>query len=277
MTNPNPEDIGEYPLVTPGSGTVDKPVPPGASDISAVPDLQNWTVERYKRHIGAPIRQAYGNAHDAIVDAVISNVVDGIYNAFIGNPSEEFQPVYDGQLELVNRLDLLDGVRGYCSAYQSLNINAALSLGNNRRRDLPFGSPYGPSRGAHVDAAKGGIVFDEPGLWTVHCMIHARKTDFVAGGFGEPDAAAMYVRIHQPNGVIDTETIVDAYSYNSSDSITATLPFVIPEPGYYVTIGCWTSRWRWWDGGTRYTRLSVVKSDNRAIEPGAPTVPDEAS
>ena len=277
MTNPDPEDIGEYPLVTPGSGTVDKPVPPGASDIVDVPDLQNWTVQRYKQHIGYPIRQSFGNARDAIVNSVISRVVDGIYNAFTGNPSEEFQPVYDGQLELVNRLDLLDGVRGYCSAHQSLNIDASLSLGASKRRDLPFGSPYGPSRGAHVDAAKGGIVFDEAGLWTVHCMIHARQTGFTPGGGGEPDATAMYIRIHRPNGVIDTETIVDAYSNNSPDSITATLPFVIPTPGYYVTIACWTSRWRWWDGGTRFTRLSVVKNDNRVIDPGAPTVPDETS
>lgn len=247
-----------------------QPIPEGAYTAATVGSLQGQTVETWKekirREVLGPFEATRGN--------VFENWIESIGRALAGDVTPGFEPIRDGQLALANRVDLLDGVRGYCSAYQSLNINSAWSLGDNRRRDLPFDAPYGPAKGAHVDAAKGGIVFDETGLWTVHCLIHTRSTAATPGP-GETDASAMYVRIHQPDGTIASETVVDAYTSNSTDSITATLPFVIPEPGYYVTIGCWSSRWRWWDGGTRYTRLSVVMNDNRTINPGAPTVPDE--
>lgn len=247
-----------------------QPIPEGAYTAATVGSLQGQTVETWKektrREVLGPFKAARGN--------VFENWIESIGRALAGDVTPGFEPIYDGQLALANRVDLLDGVRGYCSAYQSLNINAAWSFGDNRRRDLPFDAPYGPAKGAHVDAAKKGIVFDETGLWTVHCLIHARDTAYTSGP-GESDAAAMFVRIHKPDGTLDTEAVVDAHTNKSVDSITATLPFLIPEPGYYVTIGCWTSRWRWWDGGTRYTRLSVVMNDNRTINPGAETVPDE--
>lgn len=253
----------------------DKRVPNGAYVASTVGQAQSVTMDAYKRKTAAETAASMLGARQQLSGAWLPNIIQEIGQAMSGTPSEGYEPIRDGQLDLVGRLDLLDGVRGYCSAYQSLNINTALSLGNSRRRELPFGSPYGPAKLAHVDATKGGIVFEEAGLWTVHCLIHARQTAFAAGGFGEPDASAMFVRIHKPDGTIDSETVVDAHTSNSTDSITATLPFVIPEPDYYVTIGCWSSRWRWWDGGTRYTRLSVVMSDNRPTNPGAETVPDE--
>ena len=248
-----------------------QPIPEGAHTAATVGSLQGQTVETWKektrREVLGPFEAARGN--------VFENWIDSIGRALAGDATPGFEPIRDGQLALRERLDLLDGVRGYCAAYQTRNIQSHGSFGDNRRRDLPFSAPYGPSRGAHVDAAKGGIVFDEAGLWTVHVLIHARKTGALAGGFGEPDAVAMYIRIHRPDGAIDTETVVDAYSRDEVTSVPATLPFVIPEPGYYVTIGCWTSRWRWWDGGTRYTRLAAVMNDNRPVNPGEETVPDE--
>lgn len=249
----------------------DRYAPDGSYNADTIRQLQNAAMEAYKEQTKAQVFGPFVESRNHLFKDFIENIA----NALGGNAAPAFQPIADGQLALRERLDLLDGVRGYCAAYQTRNINAAWSYGDNRRRDLPFAAPYGPSKGAHVDAAKGGIVFDEAGLWTVHVMIHARSTGYAAGGFGEPDAVAMYIRIHRPDGSIDTETVVDAYSRDEVTSVPATLPFVIPEPGYYVTIGCWTSRWRWWDGGTRYTRLAAVMNDNRTVNPGEETVPDE--
>ena len=62
----------------------------------------------------------------------------------------------------------------------------------------------------------------------------------------------------------------------SAVSPTVSVPVTVDQPGYYVTVEAYLSRWRWWDGGTRYSALAVVKHDNRVINPGADTVPDES-
>lgn len=247
-----------------------QPVPEGAHTADMVRDLQGMTVESWKEKVA---REALGPFHRAR-ESGFQNWIKEIGNALAGNPAPGFEPIRDGQLDLNARVDLLDEVRGYCAAYQSLNINAAWSYGDNRRRDLPFDKQIGPAKGAHVDKEKGGIVFEAPGLWDVFAIIHARSTGFTSG-IGESDAVAMYVRIHKPDGTISSETVIDEYTSSSSGSVVAPLSFIIPEPGYYVTIGCWTSRWRWWDGGTRFTRLIVKKIDSGVDNPGAETVPDE--
>lgn len=247
-----------------------RPVPDGAYTAGTVRDLQGLTVDSWKEKIA---RETLGPFFEAR-ESGLQGWVKEIGKALAGNPAPGFEPIRDAQLDLNNRVDLLDEVRGYCAAYQSLNINAAWSFGDSRRRDLPFDKQIGPAKGAHVDAEKGGIVFESPGLWDVFALIHARKTGFPSGT-GESDAVSMFVRLHKPNGTISSESVIDEYVSASSGSVVAPLSFVVPEAGYYVTVGCWTSRWRWWDGGTRYTRLVVKKIDSGVENQGTNTVPDE--
>ena len=198
---------------------------------------------------------------DALRGVVRAPLFQGVADAF-----------EDGQAALVDRLDLLDGVRGYCQAYMSRNVNG--EWGVNNTRALPFDAPLGPSKGAHVDAAQGSVVMDESGLWTVHFMVTARQTSYTASWF-DTDSVRATMRIHRPDGSVYSHKIFQALSGKAATTLTASIPVVVPSPGYYITIEAYSSRWRWWDGGTKFSALSVIKHDNSTINPGTETVPDE--
>lgn len=189
----------------------------------------------------------------------------------------------DGQVKLAGREDLLQGVRGYCSAYQSLNMfsgRANFFGWSGVDKMLPFNAPLGPSKGAHVES--NGIVFDEPGLWSVYVYVSADDSDdFLSAA--QLDSfnvrAFIYDRVIENNA--DGAQIVDQLKYDdvspagSWKTVAFSFPTVIEKPGSYLMITTKLGHNRWWKGGTRYSRLSVVKHDNRPINPGKDTVPDE--
>ena len=199
---------------------------------------------------------------DALRGIVRAPLFQGVADAF-----------EDGQAALTGRLDLLDGVRGYAQAYMSRNVNG--EWGVNNTRQLPFDAPLGPSRGAHVDAAKGGIVMDEAGLWTISLMCTARQTSYTASWL-DTDSVRATLRVHRPDGSVYSQKLLQYLAGKSAVTPTVSVPVTVDQPGYYVTVEAWSSRWRWWDGGTRYSALAVVKHDDRTINPGADTVPDES-
>lgn len=176
--------------------------------------------------------------------------------------------------EATSGVSFLDGVRGFCSASQAQNINSEWSFGEARRRLLPFTDQVGESKGAHIDTARSGIIFDDPGKWTIHALIHARETSAATGPF-EHDASALILDVCKPDGSVWKSRIVDVAGGRSMHSIHCTFTTTIPEPGYFVTATAFSTRWRWWDGGDRYTELTVHKHDNRITNPGVGTVPDE--
>ena len=199
---------------------------------------------------------------DALRGIVRAPLFQGVADAF-----------EDGQAALTGRLDLLDGVRGYAQAYMSRNVNG--EWGVNNTRQLPFDAPLGPSRGAHVDAAKGGIVMHEAGLWTISLMCTARQTSYTSSWL-DTDSVRVTLRVHRPDGSVYSQKLLQYLAGKSAVSPTVSVPVTVDQPGYYVTAEGYSSRWRWWDGGTRYSALAVVKHDNRTINPGADTVPDES-
>ena len=199
---------------------------------------------------------------DALRGVVRAPLFQGVADAF-----------EDGQAALTGRLDLLDGVRGYAQAYMSRNVNG--EWGVNNTRQLPFDVPLGPSKGAHVDAAKGGIVMDEAGLWTISLMCTARQTSYTASWL-DTDSVRATLRVHRPDGSVYSQKLLQYLAGKSAVTPTVSVPVTVDQPGYYVTVEAWSSRWRWWDGGTRYSALAVVKHDDRTINPGADTVPDES-
>ena len=139
---------------------------------------------------------------------------------------------------------------------------------------MPFDAPLGPSKGAHVDAAKGGIVMDEAGLWTISLMCTARWTAYTSSWL-DTDSVRVTLRVHRPDGSVYSQKLLQYLAGKSAVTPTVSVPVTVDQPGTYVTVEAYSSRWRWWDGGTRYSALAVVKHDNRTINPGADTVPDE--
>ena len=155
----------------------------------------------------------------------------------------------------------------------SRNING--EWGTNNTRQLPFDVPLGPSKGAHVDAAKGGIVMDEEGLWTISLLCTARQTSYTSSWL-DTDSVRVTLRVHRPDGSVYSQKLLQYLAGKSAMTPTVSVPVTVDQPGYYVTVEAYSSRWRWWDGGTRHSALAVVKHDDRVINPGADTVPDES-
>lgn len=165
---------------------------------------------------------------------------------------------------------LLEGVRGFAAAYMTKNVNIEWSTSNVRK--LPFAAPFGVEpKGCHIDPS-GHIVFDEEGLWSCTAVTRARSTSYSGN-----DGVVLYLSIRRPDGTVYDELQDDKQLANGSGSLTLTAPFLIPEPGYQLQALVWSGKWRWFDGGTRYSRLFAVKHDNRPINPGQETVPDESA
>ena len=251
--------------------------PPDAATVSS---LQSTTEESAKAAMRAPIESSWGSARGNFV----GNILAGIGQALTGGLGGIFQPISDGmkpirdaQLDLQNRTDLLEGVQGYAHAYMTRNVNAQWSFGNNWRT-MPFDGQVGPSVGATV-RSDGRVEMGSEGLWLIYAKTHGRSTGFTGGG-----GVTMRVNVYRPDGsayssayvrgtsLVDAGAIVSTYG---NVSLVAVVPVVIDEPGCYVRVDTWTAAWRWWDGGTQLSSLSVVKQSSNTENKGSQTVRDE--
>ena len=251
--------------------------PPDAATVSS---LQSTTEDSAKAAMRAPIEASWGSARGNFV----GNILAGIGQALTGGLGGIFQPISDGmkpirdaQLDLQNRTDLLEGVQGYAHAYMTKNVNAQWNLGNNWRT-MPFDGQVGPSVGATV-RSDGRVSMDSKGLWLIYAKTHGRSTGFTGGG-----GVTMRVNVYRPDGsayssayvrgtsLVDAGAVVSTYG---NVSLVAVVPVVIDEPGCYVQVDTWTAAWRWWDGGTQLSSLSVVKQSSSTENKGSQTVPDE--
>ena len=250
------------------------------SDAATVSSLQSTTEASAKAAMRAPIDSSWGNARSNFV----TNIISGIGQALLGGIGGIFQPISDGmkpirdaQLDLLNRTELLEGVQGYAHAYMTKNVNAQWSL-NNNWRTMPFDGQVGPSVGATV-RSDGRVEMGSKGLWLIYAKTHGRSTGFTGDG-----GVTMRVNVYRPDGsiysssyvrgtsLVDAGAIVSTYG---NVSLVAVVPVVIDEPGCYVRVDTWTAAWRWWDGGTQLSSLSVVKQSSNTENKGSQTVPDE--
>lgn len=248
--------------------------PEGAYTPASLPSMQSLTEEKIRARLRKPVDDAMGKMASGLRDGLVQGFADafrGVVRApLFQDVADAFE---DGQAALRDRLDLLDGVRGYCQAYMSRNVNG--EWGTNNTRQLPFDAPLGPSKGAHVDAAKGGIVMDEAGLWTISLMCTARQTSY-SSSWLDTDSVRVTLRVHRPDGSVYSQKLLQYLAGKAAVTPTVSVPVTVDQPGFYITVEGYSSRWRWWDGGTRYSALAVVKHDDRVINPGADTVPDES-
>lgn len=220
------------------------------------------------------LQGAINKLQTGVKDGFLAGIADALRGVVRAPLFQDVADAFDdGQAALRDRLDLLDGVRGYCQAYMSRNVNG--EWGTNNTRMLPFDAPLGPSKGAHVDATRGGIVMDEAGLWTINLLCTARQTSYTSSWL-DTDSVRVTLRVHRPDGSVYSQKLLQYLAGKSAVTPTVSVPVTVDQPGYYVTVEAYSSRWRWWDGGTRYSALAVVKHDNRVINPGADTVPDES-
>lgn len=215
--------------------------------------------------------QSRWGAYEASLDTAGSQAGEVFQetHAIATSANETAGLAYDGQLDLGGRVDLLEGVQGYCAAYQSWNVNAEWGLDNWRW--LPYDRPLGPAKNMNVDQSKGEIVLHTPGMFVVYAKAQARGTSFGGANFVYMDVVIM-----RPNGSTFTYTRVEKFvPPNQHQTVSVAWPFVVDFPGARVAVEVYSDNWRYWDGGTRYSTLHVIQHSNTSINPGSATVPDE--
>lgn len=174
--------------------------------------------------------------------------------------------VRDGQLELNNRVDLLEGVRGYCSTFMDANWNVAA----NNRVTLPFNVQLGPSVGTSL--YNGGIRLATRGLW---------RADVHVTFAAVPSNARFQVYVAVVG--VTSESVFTEHRYDlvgtSAGPETASFShtFVVPtDDQYYVKCQVYHFRGsrQLIYGGTVLSALSVNKwsnnTDNNVVIPEAP-------
>lgn len=254
------------------------PKPEGSLAPAELQQLSTFD-ENYVRHRAlAGLQKSAEEAQKGFKSGISQAIIKPLKDIFSGKRptgwEETSEAFHDGQLQINNRIDLLDGLRGYCSAYQSLNISSAGSTGDARVRRLPFDKQIGPNKGAHIDRIKQGIVLDDPGAWLVITQAKCDRTGWLPGT-GETDGSSITMRVYTPDGQEYSKYTMASVSGKYEDSLVIPRVIVVPEPGYWIDVKSWSSRWRWWLGGTEFTTLTVVKLDSRIDNSGETTVPNE--
>ncbi len=203
-----------------------------------------------------------------VIGKALEAIATALFGSYDGN-DPNLVALRDGQLALNEATHLLLGVRGYCAAFQTVNVN--LAWGSNNTRILPFMSKLGPSLAARVDEHTGGIILEEQGLWLVGAKIHVEGSGIFTGA----NEVRLTIRVFRPDGTEHTRSTFRAQPGNEPLSIADVAPIVVPGPGFRVAVEMWAGRWRWITGGTEFSRLWVIKQDNRTDNAGQPTVPNE--
>lgn len=286
-------------------------VPESGNDpsLGGVKWMQDVTEQGVKDRAYNQVFPSMQGAKNSLFGSFIGGIFGGFLNIFRGGSGASWLPssvsetaieIRDGQIDLKDRADLLEGVRGYAAAYQTKNVYTGYTQEvipgfpwwtSNRvaQRMLPFGGQVGPSKGATVDT--NGIRFDEPGLWLVFlmCRRHGGGTPAATTSAKDSTDSQVFMNIMTPNGDVYSPKEINLSNFSISTigdtrvgidaanpiTVTASIPVVVPEPGMTVAISVKDTRARWWMGGTRYSMLAVVKQDSRTENPGQETVPSE--
>lgn len=161
--------------------------------------------------------------------------------------------IEDGQLQLNNRVDLLEGVNGYCSTFMDANWN----LAGQNRVSLPFNTQLGPSVGTSL--YNGGIRLATKGLWRAdaHCT-------FAPG-------SNLNIQVYVAVVGVTSESVFTEHRFDlvatSAGPETAAFShtFVVPSDNqYYVKVQVWhgSAGRHLTYGGTVLSALSVNKWSN---------------
>ncbi|KZM68824.1 hypothetical protein AWN90_13625 [Nocardia terpenica] len=226
------------------------------------------------------VTSKYGQ--DINKDAVMGIVTGGArtkYNATAGQWGGEFDrvatlaaTVKDGQKQLKDRLDLLEGVNGYMSLFMGNNWDVV----GKKEILLPFDQQLGPAKGAEM--FQGGIKFISKGLWRsdTHVTFAKAPQAWFSGG---PVNATVTLGVYK----IADQSLYTAHSFDlvitvqGEETAAFSHTFVIPaDNAYYAKVSVQHPKDKATVfGGTLRSALSVNRWDtgteNAVV---APIVPD---
>lgn len=207
------------------------------------------------------------------IGAAIGQALEDLAAALFGNYDGSHPglvAISDGMTALNGRMDLLDDVPGYAGAFMSTNRRFGAG---SAFKTIPFDTPYGPEKKAHLDLATHRMVLDT-GSWSVHFTI---VTAAGAGFGGVGHSVRALVRDAQGNAKISR--IFDWQADSPEWAQHYAMPVIATEDGWTVEIG-YRHNGTWWpmSGGTEKTLLWVerknIDTDNATVISNPPNGPD---
>lgn len=220
----------------------------------------------------------YNYGQDHTESTILSIAGSGITPSYEAAEVELDQQVKTPINDLINDVNLLNGVPAYASAYMSYNIWVV-----NDAPIMPFNAQIGPNKKVDVIAPgatdDGGMLAYDPGLWVVDVQTMGNGTGFT----GDP-WIAMDMTISVYDGPDDQNDFLFDYLY-STQQYAADFPSAIPQrysfvipmevDHFTVKVQCLSARWRQFLGGTQWSMMTLrrvsVDVDNESFDE---TVPD---
>ena len=198
-------------------------------------------------------------------NSLFGNLIGGIANAISGalNPNievgpwfgeikEALEPVYDGQLELNDQVDLLGVQQDYLRTFARLADRGHARFGEGQ---MPFTEQIGPSRNAIIDPTfPGRLQLLDKGMWEINARVVPSWT-----GLGNYSDLQMTVitRYPAPNGTIFAQSAAFEKT-NNVTTLNVNTTVVVPEPGYTVEVmmeKCGSTRGIY--GGPKFSEFNV--------------------
>lgn len=198
----------------------------------------------------------------------LARALFGIGGSYTGSNPELIE-IQDGQLELLDRVDLLGG-SGYCATVMGSDYR----LGPGRLRAMPFNRLIAPPQGAELVQVNrqhpgSGSTFrdewcirlDRPGLWQANANFN-HNGDAYSNSYAQLVVLRPDLTVYSVTSLPQADQKAGGAAPAGGAPVSLFKMFVVPEEGYYVQV-----RWRWWDlfgirtarGGGIYSQFAVTQ------------------
>lgn len=224
------------------------------------------TPETARRQLQVPYADAFTG---------IGNFLPGLIDMFLGKYDGPLEAFQDGQLSLNERIEHLQDVSGYGTAYMTMNH----FLKRKSWELMPFDGQVGPEKGVTFDGY--GLVLTK-GTWILNALCTSDQ-------HADRRQHAIRLEVQKPDGTAWSRK--EDYGELFPDKLnTRQVPHtvVIPEDGYRVRVFSWYSVGDFfggyfklkWLGGTNLTHLSAFRLNNstenaKGLDGELPTVGTE--
>lgn len=272
-------------MITPGTAPEGAYVP--GTDFGQ--DYQGMSVETAKAQLATPFENVFGNLGDLLADtlngiltAVVNGIVagaqavgmlvTGVIDTITGaiqwvtegiaalfgvggegmfQENSPLREVYDGQMEIQERFDLMDDVSGFAVAY--LPYNYLQGASSSTYYTAPFNNRLGPEKNATVNGD--GEITLAKGTWHINCQMTTDTNDNNNNLF-------LRLEVLRPDGTVYSyKDVTHRITPGSDTTLQVFHPVVCPADNYRVR-----AQFRIWPGSVLKTRVyGGVTSSHLAV------------
>lgn len=253
------------------------PKPEGSLAPSGLQELSTYDESFVRRRAMSGLRKSAEEAQAGFMSGLGQAIAKPLLDIFNGIKPIGWEDVakafQDGQLKLLNSINLLSPLLDYGSAYMD-PVGGFLLFGQNHGV-MPFTRQIGPMKNCELH--EGGIRLLEAGMWQISCMITI-SNNAINVGSGKFE---WHVAVYAPDGsLFSKQRSLQWNVRGKTDPIITSV--VVPAPGYVVKVEItWIHGSREVYGGPANNRL-IVQHISRTVGIGgtgseesyAPDIPD---